>query len=72
MTKLKELISGNNVDAIFIDNTYQDGSKSLKLEKNRIKNYQCSIKISTTNGENIEICFHSANDIISFIKAYEL
>ena len=72
MCKLKKLISSENVDAVFINNKYQDESRPLNLEKSKIKCYQCSIKISSTDGENIEICFHSANDIVDFIKAYEL
>lgn len=72
MKELKDLISGENVDAIFINNEYQDQNKPLKLKKSKIKYYQCSVKISTTDGDNIEIHFQSANDLVNFIKAYEL
>lgn len=72
MDKLKQLISGENVDAVYINNKYQGESKSLRLEESKIEDYQCSIKIFTIDGENIEICFHSANDIVCFIEAYGL
>lgn len=69
---LKDLVSSKNVDAIFIDGKYQDSTNSLSLNKNDIKYYQYSIKISTDDIKNIEIYFHSFDELCKFIKAYEL
>lgn len=69
---LKDLVSSENVDAIFIDGKYQDSTNSLSLNKNDIRYYQYSIKISTDDIKNIEIFFHSFDELREFIKVYEL
>lgn len=72
MCNLKPIISSQNVDAVFINGKYQDESKSLTLNKEDIKYYHCSVTIITSANENIEISFHSVEELIEFAKAYEL
>lgn len=69
---LKDLVGSVNVDAIFINGKYQDETNSLNLDKSNIKQYQYLIKISTNDSKNIEIFFHTFDELCEFIKAYEL
>lgn len=67
----KPLISSKNVDAIYINDEYQDESKQLDLSENGIIDYRCSIRIKYDN-RVIKIIFHSAEDLQNFVKAYHL
>ncbi|MEG9430209.1 MAG: hypothetical protein VZQ61_04720 [Christensenellaceae bacterium] len=72
MDKLKPLISGDNLDAIFINGKYQDETKLLELNSTDIKYYQFKISIITNDNIHIELHFHNFKDLCDFVKAYEL
>ena len=57
--KLKPLVTSNNVDAIFINEKYQDETKQLDLSENDIKYYRCQIELITKNNDRVKILFHS-------------
>lgn len=67
---LKPLISSENVDAIFINDKYQDETKPLILKETDIQYYQYSIEISTNSNEKIKICFHNLDELIQFSKTF--
>lgn len=67
---LKQLISSENVDAIFINDKYQDRTKPLMLRETDIQYYQYVIEISTDSNDKIKICFHNLDELILFSKAY--
>ena len=69
---LKPLISSQNVDAIFINNKYQDETKPLILSDKDTKVYQFSIEFYTNSGDRIKICFHNLDELIEFSKAYNV
>ena len=68
----KSLICNNNVDSISIDGKYQDETNPLNLTKESIKYHQCTIKLTTLDDKDIEICFYSVDDLCDFAKAYGL
>ena len=72
MNYLEPLISSENVDAVFINDKYQDETKPLRLDKNEIDSFQSIIFLHTSNNVKIEIRFHSVKDLMDFVKAYEL
>ena len=68
----KPLISGVNVDSIYVNDNYQDETQPLNLESKDIQYYQFAVDIVTTDGQNIKISFNSLQDLLNFSKAYEL
>ena len=70
--KFKTLVTSNNVDAIFINEKYQDETKQLELSENDIKYYQCQIELTTKNNDRIKILFHSFEELSEFAKAYDI
>lgn len=70
MIKLKPLITSVNVDAIFINDKYQDESQPLSISENDIKSHQVMIEILTKDDKKIELYFQSLTDLNDFCKAY--
>ena len=68
----KPLISGVNVDSVYVNNNYQDETQPLNLEAKDIQYYKVAVDIVTTDRQNIKISFNSLQDLLSFTKAYEL
>ena len=68
----KLLISGENVDAIYINGKYQDETQPLNLDPQDIQYHQFWVEVSTTDNQNIKLHFNSLRDLLDFSKAYEL
>lgn len=68
--KLKPLVTSKNVEAIYINEKYQDETKPLTLMESDIEFFQYNIEITTNSNVHIKICFHSLEDLIEFSKAY--
>ena len=72
MTNYNPIISGINVDAVYINNKYQDETKQLNLKCEDIQYHQFMVDISTIDGVEIQIGFHSLQDLLKFSEAYKL
>ena len=68
----KPLISGVNVDAVYINDKYQDETQPLSLDPKDIQFHQFSAEIITTDNRKIKLHFNSLQDLLTFSKAYEL
>ena len=72
MFKHKHFISGENVDAVYINDNYQDALQPLNLNPEKIQSFQFVVDIVTTEKQEIKIAFYSLQDMIDFSKAYKL
>ena len=68
----KPLISGVNVDSIYVNDNYQDETQPLNLESKDIQFHQFSAEVITTDNQKIKLHFNSLQDLLTFSKAYEL
>ena len=66
------LISGINVDAVYINDKYQDETQPLSLDTKDIQFHQFSAEVITTDNRKIKLHFNSLQDLLNFSKAYEL
>jgi len=70
--KFKDLVTSENVDAIYINDVYQDEGKPLSLSDDDIKSYQFNVEFFTKDGRKIKLFFHSAEEAMQFARAYSL
>ena len=68
----KASISGESVDAVWINGKYQNETQPLNLNPTDIQNHQFVVEITTTDNKNVKLCFYSLGDLLDFSQAYKL
>ena len=72
MSNFKPLISGENVDAVYVNSKYQGETQPLNLNPKDIQYHQFVVELNTKDNQDIKLCFHSLQDLFDFGKTYEL